>query len=344
MPHAQPASVDVATARLTRRAAAGVVGCLCLTAGTLAAVPGVSVAARFPARPVRLLVPFAAAQGSDLLARTLASELAVPWGQPVVVENKPGANGSLAVQELMRSPNDGHALLVSSNAPVVINPSLYRRLPYRPGDLQPLVPLARASLAIVVNPSLGVHTLGELIALLKSRPGQFRYGSPGKGSTSHMATAVFAQAVGAELVHLPYKGSGAALTDLIGGQLHLMIDALPSCLPHVRSGRLLALAVTGDKPSMHAPRLPTCQSQGVHGLPAGGWYGVFLRANTATGLSEHIASGLRSVVQAPAFSARLQEQAFEPLELDLAGFRQLVRDDRAFWELTTRRLNLYQQE
>ena len=343
MPHAQPAAVDAATAPVTRRAAAAALGCWWLTTAA-AAAPVDSAAARFPVRPVRLLVPFAAAQGSDFLARTLSSELTTRWSQPVVVENKPGANGTLAVQELIRGPSDGHVLMVSSNAPIVINPSLYRRLPYRASDLEPLVPLARASLAIVVNPALGVRTLGELITLLKTRPGQFSYGSPGQGSTSHMATALFAQAIGAQLVHLPYKGSSAALTDLIGGQLHLMIDALPSCLPHVRSGRLIALAVTGDKPSVHVPHLPTCPSQGVHGLPAGGWYGVFVRANTESSLSEHIANSLRSIVQKPAFNARLNTQAFEPLELDGAGFRHLVREDSAYWDLTTRRLNLYQLE
>jgi tripartite-type tricarboxylate transporter receptor subunit TctC len=261
-----------------------------------------------------------------------------------VVDNRPGANGTLAVQELLRSPNDGHALLVSSNAPIVINPSLYRRLPYRPADLQPLVPLARASLAVVVNSALGVRSLGELIALLKSRPGKFSYGSPGQGSTSHMVTTLFAQAIGADLTHVPYKGSGAALTDLIGGQLHLMIDALPSCLPHVRSGRLIALAVTGEKSSIHLPQVPTCASQGVHGLPAGGWYGAFARASIDPNLGVQISGSLREVVALAGFTARANEQAFEPLEMTPTGFQQLVHDDSAFWKLTTRRLNLYQLE
>ena len=333
-----------------RRAAALLAGCALQVAAPPAARAQHASAAplpprRVPTRTVRLIVPFAAAQGSDLLARTLGAGLGAVWGQTVVVENRPGANGSLAVQELLRSAPDGHTLLVSSNAPIVINPNLYRRLAYRPAtDLVPLLPLAAATLALVVNPSLGVSSLAELVAWLKSKPGPHSYGSPGLGSTSHMAAALFAQAAGVELVHVPYKGSGAALTDLIGGQLSLMVDALPSCLQHVHSGRLRALAVTGESRSSYLPAVPTCASLGLPGLPAGGWYGVFAPARLGAAAADQMARDLAGAIAQPAFHARLQEQAFDPLLLDAPGFARLVRDDTAYWERTTRRLHLFQQE
>lgn len=346
-----PLSRPPVSARLNRRRVAALLaGCVQLVAAPHAARAQPASAAagkprRVPTRAVRLIVPFAAAQGSDLLARTLGSGLGAVWGQTVVVENRPGANGALAVQELLRSPPDGHTLLVSSNAPIVINPNLYRRLPYRPAtDLVPLLPLAAATLAVVVNPSLGVSTMGELVAWLKSRPGPHSFGSPGLGSTSHMAAALLAQATGVELVHVPYKGSGAALTDLIGGQLSLMVDALPSCLQHVHSGRLRALAVTSESRSNYLPSVPTCASLGLPGLPAGGWYGVFAPARLDAALAGEITRDLAGAIAQPAFHARLQEQAFDPLALDGPGFARLVRDDTAYWERTTRRLQLFQRE
>lgn len=179
---------------------------------------------------------------------------------------------------------------------------------------------------------------------LKAQPGRYSYGSPGQGSTSHMASELFSQTLGAGLVHVPYKGSGAALTDLIGGQLHLMIDALPSCLPFVKSGKLLALAVTGEKPSSHLPGVPTCPSLGVRGLPAGGWYGVFARNQIAAETAERINRAARDAMRRPNYLNRLNELGFDALELDSAGFARLVHDDLAYWEATTRRLNLFQRE
>lgn len=303
-----------------------------------------TVEPRFPTRPVRLLVPFAASQGSDLLARAIGQELTSIWSQPVVVENRPGANGALAVQELQRSSDDGHTLLLSSNAPIVINPNLYKRLAYRPSELVPLTSLATTTLAILVAPSWGVRTLEDLILRVASKPGRYSYGSPGQGSTSHMAAELLSQATGSSLVHIPYKGSGAALTDLIGGQLNLMIDALPSCLPFLKSGKLLALAVTGERPSIHLPSVQTCTALGVRGLPSGGWYGVFARSQVNTDLGAVINQSVRDITLRPAYLTRLHELGFESLELDSNGFARLIRDDLAFWATTARRLNLYQKE
>lgn len=299
-----------------------------------------------PARPVRLVVPFSAGQGSDLLARVIATQLSQRWGQAVVVDNKPGANGSIAALDVAKSAGDGHTLLVTSNSPIVINPSLYKRLAYDPQtELRPIRLLGHADLAIVVSPKTGVRTLAELVALLKAQPGRFSFGSPGVGSTSHMATQLFMQLTGTDMVHVPYKGSGPAMTDLIGGQIAVMTDALPSSLGMARGGRIQMLALTGGRPSSFAPEVPTAVSQGIAGLPAGGWYGVFAPASAPSALVDRVAADLGAVMQSAEVLLRLKEQFIEPAAAGTTtSFAELVRQDLAYWDRTTRALQMHRTE
>jgi len=300
-----------------------------------------------PGKPVRLVIPFAPGQGSDILARAIAQQLGQRWNLPVTVDNKPGANGSIAATEVARAPGDGHTILVTSNSPIVINPNLYKKLNYDvQSDLRGVKLMGFADLAILVNAQVPARTLPELVALLKSRPGKLSFGSPGIGSTSHMASQLFMQVTGTDMVHVTYKGSGPAMTDLICGQIEVMTDALPSALATARGGRVRMLSLTGTRPSSFAPEVPTAASQGITGLPAGGWYGVFVPASTPAALVERMGGDLNAVMQAPEMVTRLKDQFIEPAPAGgtLASFAEFVRSDTAFWEATTRRLNLYHSE
>lgn len=301
-----------------------------------------------PTRAVRLIVPFAPGQGSDVLARALAASLAAIWKTAVVVDNRPGANGTLAVQELLRAPADGHHLLVSSNSPIVINPSLYRRLPYRPEvDLLPLALLARTDVALVVSRALNLASFAQLADRLRVEPASFSYASPGVGSTAHMYLLLLSRALGVELTHVPYKGSSAAMNDLLSARVQLMFDGLPSCMPHVRSGHLRALAVAGSLQSSFLPDVPDLASLGVRGLPGQGWYGAFARAQTPQPMADQLRADLQRVAAAHDFHAQLRTSYLEPPaahESPTDALRAVVQQELAQWERLTTSLNLHRTE
>lgn len=331
----------------SRRSWLARVACLLATPGSShfarGAAPG-SANERLPERPVRLIVPFAPGQGSDVLARSLA----VAWGatrkQAVLVENRPGANGSLAVQELLRAPADGQHVLVSSNSPIVINPNLYRRLPYQPDDLLPLALLARTDVALVVPTSLGVGRFSELVTRLRERPGAFSYASPGLGSTAHMYMQILSRSLGAEMTHVPYKGSGPALNDLLAGRVQLMFDGLASCMPHVRSGQLRVLAVAGTRASGFVPDVPTTAALGIEGLPGQGWYGAFVRKTTPAEPAEQLRAALSTAATSPAFQAQLRSLFLEPQDAQAGTLAALIAQELASWERLTRHLNMFRTE
>lgn len=315
-----------------------------LALGGLAANP--ARADTYPQRNVRFIIPFTPGQGSDVIGRLLSERLGPVWKQTVVVENRPGANGALAVSEVTRSAPDGHTVLVTSNSPIVINPNLYKKLAYNPAtDLKAVTMAGLVELAIVVNPQVPARTLQELIALLKATPEKFSFGSPGMGSTSHMTMELLMRAAGVQLPHVPYKGSGPAMTDLMGGQIQMMADALPSAMANIQAGRIRALATTGVRPSTVLPDVPTALSQGITGLPVGGWYGMFVPAATPAAVIERLDADLRHVIYAPEFQTRLRTLGVATVPEGRPGdFADYVRQDTAFWERTTRQLNLYQTE
>ena len=197
-----------------------------------AAMSSGALAQVWPAKPIRIIVPFSPGQGSDVLARGLAQRLARTWGQPVMVENRPGANGILALEAVARAPGDGYTLLCTSGSPLVINPALYPKLRYdSESSFAPIALLAEVPMALVSNRDLPVRSVAELIRYAKDNPGRLRFASPGNGTTGHLAFERFKAAAGLKIEHVPYKGSQQAINDLIGGQVELMFDALPSSLP-----------------------------------------------------------------------------------------------------------------
>ncbi|MBC7609840.1 MAG: tripartite tricarboxylate transporter substrate binding protein [Polaromonas sp.] len=300
---------------------------------------------RFPQKAVRIIVPFTAGQGSDVIARLMGERLSQIWGQPVVVDNKPGANGSIAVDLVVRSPADGHTLLLTSNSPLVISPSIYRKLPYDPQkDLSPVAFVGYADIILVANPKLQARNMKELLAALKA-DGKASFASPGTGSTSHLTMEIFRKANGLDMVHVPYKGSGPALTDIAGGQVLMMADATPSAAPLIRAGAIRALAMTGPRRSSLLPDIPTAAEFGLNELPAGGWYGVLAPASTPAAVVAKIHADVLSVIARPEIQERMKAQGIEPPPaMPIAQFADFIRTESTYWETTTRRLGLYRQE
>jgi len=252
--------------------------------------------AGFPSRAVRLMVPFPPGGAADVFARTVGQKLSEDWAQPVVIENKPGAGGRIATQSVLSAPADGYTLLVVTVGHAV-NPALYGSLPYdTERDLVPVAMLATLPSVLVVNPSLPVKSVPDLIALARSQPDRISYASSGNATTSHVAGALLASASGTQMLHVPYKGSAPALTDLISGQVSFMIDPIATAMPHVQSGRLRAIAVSAANRSVLAPDLPTIAESGVAGYEFSAWFMLLASSRTPTATVDRIhQSVLRAV-------------------------------------------------
>ncbi|HEX2825256.1 MAG TPA: tripartite tricarboxylate transporter substrate binding protein [Burkholderiales bacterium] len=246
-------------------------------------------AQNYPTKPIRFVVPFAPGGGADLVARTVGHKLTEALGQPVIVDNRTGAAGSIGAEVVAKSPPDGYTLLLGSSGPLAINPSLYPRLPYDAArDFAPISLATIMPFLLVVHPTLPVHNVKELVALAKSRPNQLNYASPGAGSTTHLANELLKSMTGMKIVHIPYKGVAPAAVDLISGQVQMMAGDLSSLIPHMKSNRMRALAVTGAKRSHLLPAVPTVAESGVPGYEASGWFGVLVPAATPAAVQERL--------------------------------------------------------
>jgi tripartite-type tricarboxylate transporter receptor subunit TctC len=309
-------------------------------------VPTASAQGVYPTRPVRVLIPFAAGQGSDILARALGEQLATRWGQPVVVDNRAGANGAIAAQELAAAAPDGHTLLLTSNSPMVVNPVLYKSLRYDVDrDMRAVALLSTTPLALVANVDKPFTTVTELLAYARSNPGRLSYASIGAGSTSHMCMEAFKQATGIDVVHVPYKGSAPALADVMAGHVDIMIDGLPSALASLKSGKTRALAITGKAESSFLPGVPTLDSLGVKEVPDGGWYGLMAPARTDPAIIAKLHDDFTSLMQRPDVEARLRGLNLEPAPiLTSAQFHEMIRRETTMWAATARKLGLYKSE
>lgn len=307
----------------------------------LAALPRAALAQVWPANPIRIVVPFPPGQGSDILARGLAQHLALALGQPVTVENRPGANGILALEAVARAPGDGYTLLCTSNSPLVINPALYPKLRYdSESSFAPVGLLAEVSMALVANRDLPVRTVAELVRYAREHPGRLRFASPGNGTTSHLAFERFKSAAGLKIEHVPYKGSQQALNDLIGGQVELMFDAMPSSLPHVRSGRLSFLATATERRTPLAPDVPTFGEGGYAGFVLTAWYALLAPAETPRPVLSRLNEELRVFVADGGSRRQLDVQGFTLQASTPSQLALRIRSERAEWAGTVKRLGV----
>lgn len=267
------------------------------------------VAQDFPGRPVRLVVPFPPAGVTDRIARLAGQKLGELWRQPVVIDNRPGASGIIAAELVAKAAPDGYTLLFGHIGTHAINASLFGKLPYHPvRDFAPVSLLATVPNLLLMHPSVPANSVSELIALAKSRPGTLAYASPGSGTSGHMAGELFKSLAGVDIVHIPYKGAGAALQDVLSGQVSMMFDTVASSLPQARAGKLKGLAVTSASRVPIAPEIPTVAESGVPQFEIAPWFGVLAPAGTPSPVVAKLSADLRRVVESEEVSKPLSAQ------------------------------------
>jgi tripartite-type tricarboxylate transporter receptor subunit TctC len=285
----------------------------------------------YPSKPVHLIVPAAAGGTVDILSRAIAPALAERLGQPVIVENRPGAGTNVGMEAVVKSAPDGHMLVVGG-VPVATNKVLYSKLSFDPTtDLAPITLLVTSSNVLVVNPSLPVHSVRELIEYARKRPGELNFGSPATGSTPHLAGELFNHLAGVKMVHVPYKGAAQGLNDLIGGRLQLSFDNIPPTVPHVRSGKLRALAVTAGKRHAAFPELPTVAEAGLPGFEVYAWFGLLARSGTPPEVIKRLEAETARVLTAPAVRERLVSLGFEVDGRGAAQYAAFIRSEAERW-------------
>ncbi len=308
-----------------------------LLAAALASLPPVAAAqSGWPTKPVRIVVPFAPAGTTDILARALAPELSKAFGQPFVIENKPGAGGNLGA-DLVAKSNDGHTLLMGTVGTHAINPALYAKMPYdHVKDFVPITLVAGVPNVLVMNPAkadeLGIRGVPDLIRVAKASPGKLNMASSGNGTSIHLAGELFKSMTGTYMVHFPYRGSGPALLDLIGGNMDLMFDNLPSAMPHIKSGKLKALAVTSVERSAALPELPTVAEAGpLKGYEASSWFGLLAPAGTPVDVVNRVQQETAKALATPAMKERLLSQGAIPSGMSPAEFAKLIASETSKW-------------
>ena len=288
-------------------------------------------AGAYPARPIRLIVPFAPGGSNDIMARLAGQKLSESLGTQVVVDNRAGGSGIIGTDIAAKAAPDGYTVLMMSLT-FAVNPSLYSKLPYdTEKDLAPVTLVASAPLMLVVHPSIPAKSVQEFIAYAKSNPGKLNFGSGGPGTTPHLAGEMLKMMAGVRMTHVPYKGGGPALTDLVGGQIQLMLENIPSTLPHAKSGRLRALAVSGLKRSPLVPDLPTLDEAGLKGYEIVGWNGLFVPAGTPRSVVTLLYRETAKALAQSDVKERLATMGAEPVGSSPEEFRAFVKAEIAKW-------------
>jgi len=287
-------------------------------------------AQEYPARPIRLIIPFQPGGGSDTLARLLGEKLSARWKQPVIVENHAGAGGNLGAEIVAKAPPDGYTLLISSPGPVVINKNLYDKLSFDPDGFEPVAIIATNYGVLAVNPKAGLESVAQLIAYARANPNKLNYASAGSGTTPHLAGELFKSLAGINLTHVPYKGAGPAFTGLLGGEVDMMFVDVFIALPHIRSGRLRALALGGGARNPLLPNVPV-MAETVSGFDYQVWQGMVAPAGTPAALRSRIAAAVAEVVKQPDMSKRLADVGLEAVGSTPAEMAQVMRADRERW-------------
>ena len=291
-----------------------------------------AAAQTYPGKPVRLIVPFSPGGSTDITARVLAQKLSEAWRHQVVVDNRAGAGGNIGAEAVARAAPDGYTLLLATTGVMSINMFLYRSLSYDAArDLAPVTQIGSLPLILVVHPSLPARSVKELIAIAKARPGALTYASSGVGGATHMTAELFRMMAGVDIVHVPYKGSGQALVDLVSGQVVVAFDQIVSSLPHVEAGKLRALAVTSARRFESVPKLPTVAEAGVAGYEAISWNGIAAPAATPAPILSRIQGDTARALQLPDIRERFAKDGIEPVGSTPEQFASHIRSEREKW-------------
>src|SRR5687768_16960122 len=284
---------------------------------------------RYPSKPLRLIVPFAPGGSTDIFARLIAERAQAPLGQPVVVENRAGAAGNIGAEAVARSAPDGYTLLMATTGVMAINNALYRNMTYDAAkDLEPVVYVASITNVLIVPPDFPAKNVAELIAMAKKEPGKLSFASSGAGASTHMSAELFKAMTGTDILHVPYKGSGPALPDLMAGRVHMMFENAPGAMSHIKAGKLRALAQTGLKRSPSLPDIPTLAEAGVPGYESLSWSGIAVPAGTPKAITEKLNTDLNTVLAMPEMRQKLADQGAETIGGPPQAFAQHIRAER----------------
>lgn len=330
-PRRQPRTPIHRTPFLTTRIAKLLLAASALTVLTVQAQTAAADA--YPSKPVRLVVPFTPGGSSDILARSIGQELTKAWGQPVIIDNVPGAGGSLGADRVAKAPADGYTLLMGHIGTLAVNPSLYPKLPYDAvKSFTPVAWVARVPNVLVLHPSVPATSVGELVALAKAKPGQLNYGSGGNGSAANLTTEYFKLQTGAPMLHIPYRGTAPAVTDLIGGQIQLLFTGAPAVIGQIKSGQLRALAVSSPQRIAALPHVPTVAELGYKGFEADQWYGVVAPAGTPQGIVLKLNAQINRALDSPELKARLSNEGAIATPTSPEAFGQLIAREIERWK------------
>jgi len=326
-------------ARFGPRPAPGFIHVLALAVALIA--PPAAVAQSYPGRPVRLIVSLAPGGGTDFVARVLAGQLSEAWSQQVVVDNRPGAGSIIGAEIVAKAAPDGYTLLMGTNS-LLTQPSLFKNLPYNvTRDFAPVTLALRAPLLLSAHPSLAASNLKELIALAQARPGELTYASPALATTGHLGGELFKQIASVNILHIPYKGAGSAISNLLAGEISLMYSSPPAVIMHIRAGKLKALGVTGSKRAAQAPDIPTFDESGVTGVEAYDWYGILAPAGTPKPIIDALNAQTVRILQMPDVSDRFASTQFaEPVGSTPDELQRFMRSEIERWARVIRQANI----
>jgi len=318
------------TGGASRRFALAALG-LIATGSLLGAAP-VLAQAGYPSRPIRLIVPFPAGGGTDLIAREVANKVATSNGWSIIIDNKPGSGGNLGVDAAAKATPDGYTLVLGQTSNLAINPTLYPKLPYDPQkDLSPVTLVATAPLVLVVAADSPYKTLADVVAAAKARPETLNYASSGSGTVAHLATELLQKTAGVKFTHVPYKGAAQGSTDLIGGQIQMYISSVVTLSGHIRNGKMRALAVTSAKRSADLPNVPTVAEAGYKGFEAVTWFGIAAPAGVSKDAVAKLNAAFNKALETPDVRKKLTEQGADVLGGPSEQFAALVRDETVRW-------------
>ena len=301
----------------------------------------VSAAEQFPTRPIRVIVPYAPGGNVDISARIIAPPLGEALGQTIVVDNRPGAGGNLGASLVAKATSDGHTLLVGSSGPLSVNPVIFKNLPYDTlRDFAPISTVQAVSLVVLAGPKSNFNSIADVITAAKARPGKLTMASAGAGTTNHFAIELFAHMANVKLLHVPYKGSGPALSELLGGQVETMIDQLAASIGYVRDGRLKVLAVTSQQRAAALPNVPTLEELGYKGYQASTLLGLLAPAGTPKPVIAKLNAGVRKIMDNPAVAERFRGLGANPGASSPEEFTARIRDELEQWRSLVKQLNL----
>jgi len=302
------------------------------SAFALLGAPSALAQAPFPTKPVRLVVPFPAGGTTDILARAAAQKLSETLGQQVIVDNRPGAGGNIGAELVAKAPADGYTLLMGTVGTHAINPSLYAKMPYdHVKDFAPVILVAGVPNVLVVNPDLPFKTVADVVAYAKANPGKLNFASSGSGTSIHLSGELFKVMAGVQMTHVPYKGSAPALTDLIGGQVQLMFDNLPSALPQIKGGKLRAVAVTSTTRAAALPDVPTVAESGLPGFESSSWFGILAPAGTPKDIIAKINTDVQKWLSTPEAKEKLLGQGAIAAGGSPDDFAKHIQAETAKW-------------